>query len=78
MCPNRSNSPIGHTIIRTVNIDAICPTYVAARGAVTPYRFGDDGDHADRLSCDRWENPCGHAGNYGDVLVEAPRAALPQ
>lgn len=68
---DRRTSPVGHATVRTVTIAAVCPTCAAPRGVPANHNFHDDGEW---LSCDKWENPCGHVDRYDAVLVEAERA----
>lgn len=69
---DRRRSPVGHATIRTISISIACPQCGNRRGPVTNHNFYDDGEW---LSCDRWENPCGHVDMYDAVLAEAERAA---
>ncbi|MGO4205533.1 hypothetical protein AB4Z09_28130 [Rhodococcus sp. TAF43] len=68
---DRRHSPVSHAIIRTITLDAICPLCSGPRGVPTNHNFHDDGQW---LSCDTWENPCGHFDMYVNVLAEAERA----
>jgi predicted nucleic acid-binding Zn ribbon protein len=54
--------------IRTVEISAHCPVCGQLRGEPRHHRFHEDGEW---LSCDVWENPCGHEDMYEAVLSEA-------
>ncbi|WP_137725647.1 hypothetical protein [Prescottella subtropica] len=65
-------SPVGHADIRTVTIDAVCPTCSGPRGVPATHNIEVDGQ---RLSCDTWDNPCGHTDRYHLVLAEAERIA---
>lgn len=65
---DRRHSPVGHATIRTVTIAAVCPTCGGPRGVPYNHNFADDGAY---LSCDRWDNPCGHIDYYNQVLIEA-------
>jgi hypothetical protein len=60
-----------YPVIRAVTIDATCPKCGGPRGRPYPYRFHEDGDW---LTCDRWDNPCGHIDKYDDVLAEVEAA----
>lgn len=57
-------------MVRTVTISAICqtPECGGPRGEPYPHRFSEDGEW---MTCDRWDNPCGHIDYYGAVLREA-------
>ncbi len=72
---DRSASPVGHARIRTVAIDATCPRCGAMRGIPYSHNFHDDGDW---LSCDRWDNPCGHIDTYAAALAEAEKRQAAQ
>ena len=52
----------------TVCLKWICPVCSGPRGPVHNV-FSYDGSM--RLSCDGWENPCGHVDKYSDVRREA-------
>lgn len=65
---DRRYSPVGHANIRTVTILAECPECGGPRGVPVNHNFCDDGAY---LSCDRWDNPCGHVDYYDAVLKEA-------
>ena len=51
-----------------VRIKWVCPICSGPRGPVHK-TFSYDGSM--RLSCDGWENPCGHVDKYSDVRREA-------
>lgn len=65
---DRRHSPVGHATIRTVAISVSCPTCGERRGKPRNHNFADDGEY---LSCDMWDNPCGHVDMYDAVLREA-------
>lgn len=54
--------------IRTVVIYPTCQQCGAPRGKARSTRYAHDGAV---LSCDTWENPCGHDDPYLSVLAEA-------
>lgn len=54
--------------IRRVEISASCPVCGGRRGEPRNRNFHEDGQW---LSCDVWENPCGHVDMYEAVLAEA-------
>lgn len=54
--------------IKTVVIAATCRSCGGPRGDVRESQFMRDGT---RHACDTWDNPCGHADKYTDVLREA-------
>lgn len=58
--------------IAEVTISAFCPRCGQRRGAPWPHRFHEDGEW---LTCDRWDNPCGHVDMYENVLAEARAGA---
>lgn len=53
--------------VAVLEISADCPRCGAQRGEPTPHRFYEDGEW---LTCDRWNNPCGHVDLYENVLAE--------
>lgn len=54
--------------IRQVTISARCPACGGRRGTPRNHNFHEDGEW---LSCDRWDNLCGHVDRYEAVLAEA-------
>ncbi|ONF62273.1 hypothetical protein AVR91_0238580 [Amycolatopsis keratiniphila subsp. keratiniphila] len=54
--------------IRRVEISRCCPTCGGQRGEPRNHNFYEDGQH---LSCDVWDNPCGHVDMHEAVLAEA-------
>ncbi|MFD6516959.1 hypothetical protein [Rhodococcus sp. NPDC060176] len=70
---DRRSSPVGNATIRTVTIAALCPRCGGSRGTPRNYNFHDDGAW---LSCDSWDNPCGHIDRYDNVLAEAEQAPV--
>lgn len=54
--------------IRRVTISRRCPVCGGERGTPYNHNFHEDGEW---LSCDRWDNPCGHEDRYDAVLAEA-------
>jgi hypothetical protein len=54
--------------IRTVTLTWVCPVCHGPRGIPKEHRFHEDGHW---LTCDRWDNPCGHLDLYTAVLAEA-------
>jgi hypothetical protein len=59
-------------VIRTVTVATTCPTCGGDRGTPYPHRFSEDGEW---MTCDRWDNPCGHIDYYGAVLAEVREQA---
>lgn len=57
-----------YPLIQEVAISVTCPRCGARRGESWPHRFHEDGQW---LTCDRWDNPCGHVDMYESVLAEA-------
>jgi hypothetical protein len=55
--------------IRTVTLEWVCPICGVPRGEPRPHNFVEDGGY---LTCDTWQNPCGHVDMYDDVLQESP------
>ncbi len=56
-----------YPVIQTIAISAFCPKDGQRRGEPYDYRFPEDGDW---LTCDKWDNPCGHVDTYGALLAE--------
>ncbi|QHE72665.1 hypothetical protein [Rhodococcus sp. WAY2] len=56
------------TQIRTVTLTWVCPGCHGPRGIPKEHRFHEDGHW---LTCDRWDNPCGHLDLYTAVLAQA-------
>lgn len=57
--------------IREVEISTACPVCGGRRGEPSNHNFHEDGQW---LSCDVWENPCGHVDMYESVLAEYTEA----
>lgn len=51
--------------IERIAISAFCDCG-ARRGTPYEHHFAEDGNY---LTCDRWENPCGHIDLYGNLLA---------
>lgn len=63
-----------YPLIREVTISDTCPACGAQRGTPRAKRFYEDGEW---LTCDIWENPCGHVDMYAQVLKEGSAADRP-
>jgi hypothetical protein len=57
-----------YPLIRAVTVAWICPICGGPRGEPQDFPFYEN-DQA--LSCDRWQNPCGHVDLYPALLEEA-------
>jgi hypothetical protein len=54
--------------VSPVEISAYCPVCGGPRGEPKWHHFCEDGEW---LTCQTWDNPCGHVDLYKDVLKEA-------
>lgn len=54
--------------VQEVTISTSCPRCGAQRGRPRPLRFHEDGEW---ITCDVWNNPCGHIDHYTRVIEEA-------